>query len=149
MMILPFLFAFCSTVGFCILFHVPKKHIVSASFVGACGWVTYTYLVSSGTGSVMACFAGSLMVALLSDLFSRAFKEAATIFIIPGILPLVPGANMYHTMLAILHSNAEETASIGTETLLMAGSIAVALLVVASIVKLLALLGRKLLTYIR
>lgn len=148
-MIWAFLFAFSSTVGFSILFHVPKKHIVTAGLVGALGWLTYTYFIVSGSGSVLACFAGSCIVAILSDLFSRAFKDAATIFIIPGILPLVPGANMYYTMLAILEGNVEETASIGTETLLMAGSIAVALLVVASVTKLLALTGRKLLTYLK
>lgn len=145
-MILPFLFAFCSTIGFCILFHVPRKHIISASFVGACGWVTYTYFINSGSGSVLACFAGSFIVALLSDIFSRCFKDAATLFIIPGILPLVPGANMYYTMLAILEGDTQKTAAIGTETILMAGAIAVALLVVASIVKLFALIGAKFLT---
>jgi uncharacterized membrane protein YjjB (DUF3815 family) len=145
-MIWAFLFAFCSTVGFSILFHVPKKHIVTAGFVGALGWLTYTYFITSGSGSVLACFAGSCAVALISDLFSRAFKDAATIFIIPGILPLVPGAGMYYTMLAILDGNIEKTASVGTETFMMAGAIAVALLVVASIIKLLALMGRKLLT---
>ena len=148
-MIWSFLFAFSSTIGFCILFHVPKKLILGASFVGACGWLTYTYFITSGSGSILACFAGSCIVALLSDVFSRAFKDAATIFIIPGILPLVPGANMYYTMLAILEGDVQETASIGTETILMAGAIAVALLVVASIIKLLTSIGRKLLTIIK
>lgn len=144
-----FLFAFSSTVGFSILFHVPKKHIASAGLVGALGWLTYTYFIDSGSGSVMACFAGSCIVAVISDLFSRIFKDAATIFIIPGILPMVPGANMYYTMLAILEGNVEKTASIGAETMLMAGAIAVALLVVASVIKLLSLVGRKLLTYVK
>lgn len=146
-MIWAFLFAFCSTVGFSILFHVPKKHIASAGFVGALGWLTYTYFITSGSGSVLACFAGSCVVAIISDVFSRAFKDAATIFVIPGILPLVPGAGMYYTMLAILEGNVEKMASTGTETILMAGAIAVALLVVASVTKLLTLTGRKLLTY--
>ena len=140
-MIWSFLYAFISTIGFCILFHVPKKHIFSASFVGACGWITYTYFTSSGDGKVIACFAGSCIVAILSELFSRGFKDAATIFIIPGILPLVPGSGMYHTMLAILDGNLQVTASIGTETLLMAGSISVALLVVASVIKVAVLIG--------
>jgi uncharacterized membrane protein YjjB (DUF3815 family) len=142
-MIWAFLYAFCSTIGFSILFHVPKKHIVTAGFVGAVGWLTYTYFIESGSGSILSCFAGSCVVALISELFSRAFKDAATIFIIPGILPLVPGAGMYYTMLAILDGDVDKTASVGTETLMMAGSIAVALLVVSSIIKLISLLERK------
>jgi Uncharacterized conserved protein len=146
-MIWAFLYAFCSTIGFSLLFHVPKKHIASAGLVGALGWITYTYFISSGSSNVLACFAGSFVVALISDLFSRIFKDAATIFIIPGILPLVPGANMYYTMLAIIEGDVEKTASVATETILMAGAIAVALLVVASVIKLIALMGRKLLTF--
>jgi uncharacterized membrane protein YjjB (DUF3815 family) len=145
-MIWAFLFAFCSTVGFSVLFHVPKKHIVAAGFTGAIGWLAYTYITTSGSGSILACFVGSCVVALISELFSRAFKDAATIFIIPGILPLVPGAGMYYTMLAILDGDIEKTATVGTETLMMAGSIAVALLVVSSLVKLLGLIGGKQLT---
>lgn len=145
----PFVFAFCSTVGFCIIFHVPKRHILPASFVGACGWLTYIFSVSSGSGSILGCFAASCTVALLSDLFSRAFKDAATIFIIPGILPIVPGANMYYTMLAILEGDLERTAVIGTETILMAGAIAVALLMISSVIRLLVLINRKFLTSIK
>ena len=145
-MIWAFLFALCSTIGFSILFHVPKKHLLTAGFVGALGWVTYTYFTTSGSGNVMACFAGSFVVALVSELFSRAFKDAATIFVIPGILPLVPGAGMYYTMLAILEGDVEKTASVGTETLMMAGAIAVALLLVSSLTKLIGLIGRKQLT---
>ncbi len=148
-MIWNFLFAFSSTVGFSILFHAPKKHIAAVGLVGALGWLTYNYFTISGSGSVLACFAGSCTVALISDLFSRLFKDAATIFIIPGILPLVPGANMYYTMLAILEGNIQKTASLGTETIMMAGAIAVALLVVASVIRLLASAGRKLLTYVK
>lgn len=145
-MVWAFLFAFCSTVGFSILFHVPKKHIFSAGLVGALGWLTYTYFTITGSGNITACFVGSFVVALISELFSRIFKDAATIFIIPGILPLVPGAGMYYTMLAILEGDVDKTAAVATETLMMAGSIAVALLVVASILKLFALIERKLLT---
>jgi uncharacterized membrane protein YjjB (DUF3815 family) len=145
-MIRAFLFAFCSTIGFSILFHVPKKHILSAGFAGAAGWLTYTFFIASGSGSVLSCFAGSCAAALIGEVFARVFKDAATVFIIPGILPLVPGANMYYTMLAILDGDVERTASVGTETILMAGAIAVALLVVASAVKLAALMARKLLT---
>lgn len=139
-MISSFAFAFFSTLGFSILFHVPKRHLISASFVGGCGWVTFVYLLSAGSGKVMACFAGSCVVALISDIFSKGFKEAATIFVIPGILPLVPGAGMYDTMRAALASNFSETAAVGTETILMASSIAGGLLIVASLFKIFYLL---------
>lgn len=134
-MILSFVFAFFSTLGFCILFHVPVRHMLPASFGGGCGWLTFTYLTTTGTDKILACFVGACLVAILSDIFSRTFKDASTIFIIPGILPLVPGAGMYYTMLAILDGDFEKLATVGTETILMAGSIAVGLLVIASVAR--------------
>ncbi|WP_206458470.1 threonine/serine exporter family protein [Anaerovorax sp. IOR16] len=134
-MLLQFFYAFASTAGFCLIFNVPRRHMISASTVGALGWTAFQYALFIGHGNVAACFFGSCVVALLSDICSRVFKDATTLFIIPGILPLVPGAGMYNTMLAFLDSNFEKMTKIGSETILMAGSIAVALLMVASLIK--------------
>lgn len=131
------IFAFIGTLGFCILFHVPIKHIGPASFGGAAGWVAYVHSINGGSAPIAACFAAACLVALLSEIFSKAGKEATTIFIIPGIIPLVPGAPLYFTMRAILASDFEAAAKFGTQALFMAGSIAIALLLIASLTRLL------------
>lgn len=138
-LLLQFIWAFLSTAGFCFIFNVPRRHIPAGSLVGAAGWLVFQYLEAVGYTNIMACFIGSCTVALLSDLFSRFFKDAATLFIIPGILPLVPGAGMYYAMQAFLDSNLQEAARIGWQTSLMAGGIAVALLIVASVIKVITL----------
>lgn len=130
-----FIFSFFSTTGFCLLIHVPKKHLISASFIGACGWTIFQNLVLMGNSNVLSCFLGSCLVALLAEVFSRAGKDATTLFIIPGILPLVPGAGMYNTMQCVLENDFQGAAVIGSETLFMAGSIALALLIVASLAR--------------
>lgn len=93
---LNFIAAFFYTSGFCILFTVPKKRIWAASLTGALGWIAYKVLVMNGDSKILACFIGSCVVAVISEIFSRAGKEATTLFIIPGILPLVPGSGMYY-----------------------------------------------------
>lgn len=141
-MFLQFFYAFASTAGFCLIFNVPRRHMISASTVGALGWIAFQYALILGNGNVASCFLGSCIVAILSDICSRAFKDATTLFIIPGILPLVPGAGMYNTMLAFLDSNFEKMTKIGSETILMAGAIAVALLMVASLIKVIVTIKR-------
>lgn len=139
---LQFFYAFASTAGFCLIFNVPRRHMLSASTVGALGWIAFQYALALGHGNIAACFLGSCVVALLSDICSRIFKDATTLFIIPGILPLVPGAGMYNTMLAFLNNNFTKMTQIGSETILMAGAIAVALLVVASLIKVIVTIKR-------
>ena len=58
-----------------------------------------------------------------------------TIFIIPGILCLVPGAKIFYTMEALLRNDVQDMAQIGVETLMMAGAIALGLLVMGAIIK--------------
>lgn len=136
-----FIFSLIGTFGFCILFHVPPRHMAASSIGGALGWITYVYLTSNGSSGIAACFLGACVVSALAEFFSRAGKEATTLFIIPGIIPLVPGAPLYYTMRGLLDNDFDVAARLGTEALFMAGSIAIALLLVASITRILMVIA--------
>ena len=56
-------------------------------------------------------------------------------FIIPGIIPLVPGAPLYYTMREILINDLNSAAQLAAQVVFMAGSIALALLLVASLTR--------------
>lgn len=134
-LVFEFIFAFLGTLGFTIIFNVPLRHIPVASLVGGLGWITYHAAVSFDVSIAISCFLGACVVGLTSDVASRVCREAATIFVIPGVLPLVPGAGTYYTMLAIVEGNLEEAASTGIQTLAMAGAIALGLLVVGTVIQ--------------
>lgn len=128
---------FLACVGYCLVSHVPKKCIFVTSAGGCLGWTVYTALMSSGTTKVMAAFLASVFIAFLGDFLSRVMKEAVTIFIIPGIIPFVPGSGMYYTMLAFIEGDSNKAGSLASETFFVAGAIAMGLLVVGYIIKLL------------
>lgn len=134
-MISAFFFALFATLGFCIIFHVPTRHIPVAACIGGCGWVVYQLFMAQGASAILACFVASCAVGLLSDTASRVFKDASTIFTIPGILCLVPGSGMYNTMAALVSGDLKEAASTGSNTLMMAGSIALGLLAVGAVLR--------------
>lgn len=46
-------------------------------------------------GKVGASFLGSLILGLMSHTMSRRYKRPVIIFIVPGIIPLVPGGAAY------------------------------------------------------
>ena len=94
-------------------------------------------------GLISASFFGTCAIAILAELFSRAGKDATTIFIIPGIIPFVPGALLYQTMSNLLVGDYSEAVSVGTQALIIAGSIAVALVFIATFSRLiLAIINR-------
>lgn len=135
MLTLQFLFAFFATIGYSLLFNSSRKYILPAAFSGAMGWLIYQSMAVAGSPLVFACFVGAVVAASIGEFFSRHLREVSLTFIIPGVLPLVPGAGMYRTMLGLLHQDFSAAAEAGTQTILMAGSIAVAILIVSSFVR--------------
>ncbi len=141
-----FIFALLGTLGFTLIFNVPLRHIPVASIIGGAGWVVFQIAVSMGCDIAIACFFGACTVGLTSDIASKICKEAATIFVIPGVLPLVPGAGTYYTMLAIIQGNLNGAAAKGIETLAMAGAIALGLLVMGTILQIVRGIARRIKT---
>lgn len=141
--LLHFIYMLFPTLGFCVLFRVPLKSFPVCIFIGAATWACYQLFLYQGTSAVVAAFAAACLVGLLSDISSRLFKEAATIFIIPGILCMVPGAGIYNTMLSLLNNDMSGVTENGITTLLIAGAIAVGLLVVGSLIRVIRMLWKR------
>ena len=142
-LLFDFICALMATLGFSIIFHVPGRHMPVAAGIGAIGWVIYQLCTFYGVSDIFGCFLASCAVGLLSDFASRAFKEASTIFIIPGILCLVPGSGMYNSMAALVDGNLETAAQVGITTLMMAGSIALGLLTVGAVLRTILAIARR------
>jgi uncharacterized membrane protein YjjB (DUF3815 family) len=128
-----FIFAFFTTLGFCIQFSVPWRQVATASFIGALGFTLFEFsLLYMGHSIVLASFLASCLVAVAAEFASRAGKDAATLFIIPGIIPLVPGTGMYTAMAYAMQNNFDKSTFAAAQALFIAGGIAVALVIVAS-----------------
>ena len=113
-----FFFAFIATVAFAVLFQAPKKTLAVSGIIGAVGWVIFVYMRKDLMySSFYANFFATVALSLLSELAARVFKQPVTIFVIPGIIPIVPGLGMYKGMTKIIENNYEG----GVNTLLTAG----------------------------
>jgi uncharacterized membrane protein YjjB (DUF3815 family) len=130
-----FIFSFLSTIGFAVLFSSPKESIGKSGFVGATGWVVYFLTYNLLQGKVAGTFCAALSVGILGEILARYYKKPATVYIIPGIVPLVPGAGMYYTMLALVEKDFLMAANTGTETLFIAASISVGIIISTTLSK--------------
>ncbi len=127
-----FFMAAMAVVGFGLLFNIPKKAFPLAALAGGLGWISYVYFLQVLDSVIGATFMGTCVLAIISEIFARTFKETVTVFTIPAIIPLVPGSGMYYSMLAIIDSDYALFASVGSQTLFIAASISAALLIVSS-----------------
>ncbi len=135
---LPCLYAFLACAGFCIVFEIRKPLFILLSCVtGAVGWLVFLLLADIGSGVVRYLLA-TIVVSVLSEIFARILKAPATIFLVIGIVPLVPGGGLYYAMDALINGDYVLFAQKGIETAACAGAIAAGVSVVTSIARMVA-----------
>ena len=141
-MFLQCLYAALASAGFAFVFELRRpQHILASSFAGAMSWLVYL-VAEPVLGPVGRNFVATLAVAVLSEIFARAFKSPATVFLIIGIVPLVPGGGLYRTMSALIDGNMELFVRHGLEAASIAGAIAAGSSLVSSVVRILPVRGR-------
>lgn len=138
-MIISVISAFISTITFSVVFHVQKKHLLICGAVGALGWLVYLLCLDKNLSSVLSTFIASLLVTQLSYILARKRRTPVTVFLIAGIIPLVPGVGLYRTMAALLDSNYSLAVNYAALTFQVSAVIAGAIVIIA----LLPLLWRK------
>lgn len=94
-MISQILAAAVGTIAFSVLFGVPGKYYPFCGIIGGCGWLVY--MKTECWGSVIASLIATMAVVFLSRYMAIRKKCPVTIFLIPGIFPLVPGSYVYWT----------------------------------------------------
>jgi uncharacterized membrane protein YjjB (DUF3815 family) len=79
--------------------YVPRFAIGTVGVAGALGWLAYLLLVQVGITTLVATFISAFVVGLLSWGFARVQHAPVTLYVVPGILPLLPGVTIYTGML--------------------------------------------------
>lgn len=128
-----FLYSTIATVGFSVFLNVPKAALIPAGLTGGIGWSIYYCLINATNNDILANFLATILVAWISEVLARKLKYPAILFVIPGIIPLVPGLGMYNTMLYLVQSNYELAISKGANVLFVGGAISLGVLVVTSL----------------
>lgn len=113
--------AFISSLAFAVVFNVPVRYLLLGALAGTFGWLIFRSLGGGNT----AIFLASVGIGLLAEGGARMFRVPVLIIAVPGIIPLVPGAGAYSTMLALVKGDFIGALTTGTETLFAAGAIAV------------------------
>ncbi|MFV0343492.1 MAG: threonine/serine exporter family protein [Anaerocolumna sp.] len=136
MMFIQVIGSFIAVVSFAIIIGVPRKFLGHAGFVGAVGWLVYLSLLKVGLSLVAVMFYAALVVSLISHSFARWKKTPVTLFLIAGILPLVPGVGMYRIVYNLITNNNAMAAYYFNQTIQLAGMIALAIFIMDTIFRL-------------
>lgn len=131
-MLIQVLSAFIAIVAFSVLMETPKRFLFHSGITGAIGWLVY--LISSEyMGIIWGNFISALVIAYISHFFARRLKTPVTLFLISGILTLVPGAAMYRTGYELFMGDMRAAGMYLSQTAQIAGVIALAIFIMDSV----------------
>ena len=131
--IITLITAALGTLGFSILFYVHPRRLLFATMGGilTCG----VYLLAGHfiPGELLPNLLGAMVGAGFSEIMSRLTKVPVPIYMVPCVIPLVPGSGLYESMFSFVSGNYTAAAAAGMRTLEISMGIAGGI-VVASVI---------------
>lgn len=128
-------YSFVGSFCFAIIFNIKGNKAFFAGLGGALSQLAYIlfgYIVSA---EITQYLFATLITAVYAEIMARIKKSPATVFLVPSIIPLVPGGMMYYTMELCIAGKINEFTRLLLETLGVAGALAMGILIVSSINK--------------
>lgn len=121
--------------GAIMVFGVEKRVFLWAVLCALLAGIGFELPRFLGVGLFMSSFISATVAAAYSDIMAHLLKVPATVMLIPGIIPAVPGGKLYYTMLGAVESDMESFYSFGKDVLLITAGLAVGIIAVTAISK--------------
>ena len=96
--VLQVLMGWAGSFGFSVLLNARGLKLFLASLGGALSWTLYLLVEPYFPNEMFRYFLSSAFVAMYAEIFARVLKTPATTFLIPSIIPHIPGGSLYYTM---------------------------------------------------
>lgn len=93
--------AFVAVGAFAVRLGVPRGYVASAALLGAVAWISFIALAEIGIVDRFAAILGaSIAIGVVGRLLAQRFHAPAALWIVPAVLPLLPGLQIVQAMLA-------------------------------------------------
>lgn len=119
------------SLGFSIYFRVREKNVIAAMAGGAIGWIVYLVLFHFTKDLFISNFAAAFIVFVWAEIMARILKAPSNTYLIPGIIPLIPGGSLYYTMKGVVDGNQQLFAESGKNTVFVTFGMAAGMVVAA------------------
>ena len=135
--LLQILMGYLGSLGFNILFHIRGRKLFWASLGGLISWSVFLALEPLFAGEAIRYFCAAAAVTIYGEILARVEKTPTTTFLVPSVIPLIPGGSLYYTMNYALNKQWAAFTQQGFYTLQLAFSLAVGIIAITTLVRLL------------
>ena len=126
---------FLGSLGFSVLFHIKGRRLAIASLGGLISWTVFLLLESLLPGETVRYFLASAAVTVYAEIFARVIKTPTTTFLVPSLIPLIPGGALYYTMNYALNEQWQSFAAKALYTLELAAALALGIIAMTTLTR--------------
>lgn len=130
--LMQFVWSFLAIIGFSLRSNLKGIRVLATGFGGGICWAIYLIVLYYTNSVLLSVFIAIILVCIYSELVARWMKTPVSVFVICVIIPLVPGSSLYYSMRAYISGETMEASRLILQTLLIAGTISIAIAIVAS-----------------
>lgn len=108
--------ALLGSLGFALLFQLRKGLLMAASIGGLVNWGVYLLVDRFVDGFFLPCFVAAAVAVIYCEVAARVLKAPVTLFLVPSVVPSVPGSALFYTMSGIVRQDWAAAKSFGLKT---------------------------------
>ena len=123
-MLLQTLATFMLTVSFCVILAAPRSEWIFCGISGIVSYLVNQLILTSGIHQILATLGATIALSLSSRMLAVLRRQPVTVYLMPGIFPLAPGAGIYFTAYYLIAGDMEAFSQEGMKTLETAVAIA-------------------------
>ena len=126
------------TLGVCLFFKIDKKRLFTAMLNTAITYGAYLLFYTIWSDLFACNLIATVIASIISEIMARIEKAPASVFLVPAIIPLVPGGMLYRAMNSLIIGDFAQAGVYGFDALLIFLGIALGLSLIAAIFQLIA-----------
>lgn len=104
-MLIEALFASIASVGFAMVFNVPKYTLIYCAIGGAITYIARTILLHLGIGIEISTFLASTFIGIIALYWSRKHLIPRPVYTVASIIPMIPGTYAFTAMISLVDMN--------------------------------------------
>lgn len=122
--------AFIGTMGFAVYFRIRRRRkIWEAAIGGTLGWAVYLLVYRASQNLLLSNAVAAIVIEFYAETAARLWKAPANIFLIPSVIPILPGASFYRCMSGLISTNEVQFIDAGKDFFLSVSGIELGFLI--------------------
>lgn len=121
--------------GYSILFNVRGRKLIASIAGAAASWGVYLVVFACCEDKVLSLLGATLTAGILSEILARILKAPVIILLVPMLIPLIPGSDLYYATTHLVMGHAAEFGDYSSLFIKEAGAIAFGIILVTCMVQ--------------